>query len=101
MAAVGAAVTDRHSDPGGIHYYQPKKYKSKMLLLSTYEHMFPGETLKKQSSPILKGPHQELDDLVFISEEYKAKHISIIGTAKWLVTLGRFDITITMSTLSL
>ena len=32
-------------DPDGTHYYQPKKYISKML--STYEHMFPGETLKK------------------------------------------------------
>ena len=37
-------------DPDGTYYYQPKKYISKML--STYEHMFPGETLKKQSKPI-------------------------------------------------
>ena len=67
---------------------------------STYECIFPGEPLKKQSSPILKGDHPELDDSEFMSEEDKAKYMSMIGTAQWLVTLGRFDITITVSTLS-
>ena len=47
-------------------------------MLSTYESMFPGETLKKQSSPILKGNHPELDDLEFVSEEDKTKYMSII-----------------------
>ena len=69
-------------------------------MLSTYEHIFPGETLKKQSSPILKGDHPELDDLEFISEEEKAKYMSMISTAQWLVTLGRFVIAVAMSTLS-
>ena len=41
--------------------------------------MFPGETLKKQSSLILKRDHPELDDSEFISEEKKAKYISTIG----------------------
>ena len=41
--------------------------------LSTYECMFPGQTLKKQSSPTLKGDHPGLADLEFISEEDKAK----------------------------
>ena len=41
-------------------------------MLSTYECMFPWETLKKQSSSILKGDHQELDDLEVILEEDKA-----------------------------
>ena len=63
--------------------------------------MFPGETLKKQSSPILTVDHPELDNLEFISEEDKAKDMSMIGTAQLLVTLGRFDIAIVMSTLSL
>ena len=81
------------------HYYQLKKYVSKML--STYEHMFPGEPLKKQSSPIHKGDHPELDESEFISEEDKAKYMSMISTVQWFVTLGRFDITIAVSTLSL
>ena len=38
-------------------------------MLSTYECMFPGETLKKQSSPMPKGDHPELDDSEFVSEE--------------------------------
>ena len=69
-------------------------------MLSTYEHIFPGETVKKQSSPILRGDHAELDDLEFISEEEKAKYMSMIRTAQWLVTLGRFVIAVAMSTLS-
>ena len=90
---------DLGCDPNGTCYCQLKKYVSKIL--STYECMFPGETLKKQASPIHKGDHPELDDSEFVSEEDKAKYMSMIGTAQWLITLGRFDITITVSTLSL
>ena len=76
-----------------------KEIHSKML--SSYEQMFTGETLKNQSSLLLRGDHPELDDSEFISEEDKAKYMSMIGTAQWLVTLGRFDIAITVSTLSM
>ena len=69
-------------------------------MLFTYECMFPEETLKKESSPIIKGHHPELDDLEIISEEDKSKYMSMISTAQWIITLGRFDITIAMSTLS-
>ena len=58
------------------------------------------EALKKQSSPKLKGHHPELDDSDFVSEKEKAKNMSMISTAKWIVTGGRFDIDIAMSTLS-
>ena len=63
--------------------------------------MFPGESLKKQSSPLIMGGHPEIEDSVFVSEEEKAKSMFMIGTAQWLVTLGSFDITITISALSL
>ena len=85
-------------DPDRTCYFQLKKYISKML--STHECMCPGETLKKQSSPTLKGDHKELDDLEFISEEEKAKYMSMISTAQWLVTHGTLDIAITVSSLS-
>ena len=51
-------------DLHGKHYYQPKIYVSKMLC--TYECMFPGETLKKQSNPTLKEDHEELDEGIHI-----------------------------------
>ena len=73
-------------------------YISKML--GSFKHMFPGETLKKQSSPITKRYHRELNDSKFVSEEEKAKYMSMVGTPQWLVTLGRFDIAIVVSTLS-
>ena len=54
----------------------------------------------KQSNPIFKGDYAKLDDLEFVSEEEKAKYMSMICTAQWLVTFGRCDIATTMSTLS-
>ena len=44
--------------------------------------MSPEDSLKKESSPILKGDHPELYDMEFISEEDKVKYISMIGTAQ-------------------
>ena len=69
-------------------------------MLSTYECMFQGETLKKQSNPILKRHHPELDYSEYLLEEEKAKYMSMVATAQWLVTIRRFDIAITISTLS-
>ena len=74
-------------DPDGTLYYKPKKYIQKMV--STYEKMFPGETLKKQSSPLPSGDHPELDETDFLDEEGIAKYMSMIGAAQWLVTFGR------------
>ena len=61
--------------------------------------MFPGETLKKQSSPIHKGDHPELDYSEFIAKGEKAKHMSMISTVLWHIALGRFDVAMTMSAL--
>ena len=69
-------------------------------MLGSFKHMFPGETLKKQSSPMTKRDHPELNDSKFVSEEEKAKYMSMVGTPQWLVTRGRFDIAIAVSTLS-
>ena len=66
-------------DPIGTHYIKLKKYTSKTL--GSYECMFQGETLEKQSSPILKGDHPELDASEFVSKEDKAKYMSMISTA--------------------
>ena len=48
-------------------------------MLGSFKHMFPGETLKKQSSPIIKGDHPELNDSKFVSEEERQ------NTCPWLV----------------
>ena len=45
------------NDSDGTCYYQPKRYTGNIL--GTFKHMFPGETLKKQSRPIIKGDHPE------------------------------------------
>ena len=86
------------NDSDGTCFYQPKKYISKIL--GAFRHMFPGETLKKQSRPIIKGDRPELDDSEFVSEEEKAKNMSMVGTPQWLATLRRFAIAIAVSMLS-
>ena len=85
-------------DPDGTLYYKPKKYIQKMV--STYEKMFPGETLRKQSSPLQSADHPELDETDFLDEEGIAKYMSMVGATQWLVTLGRFDVAIAVNTLS-
>ena len=69
-------------------------------MVSTYEKMFPGETLKKQSSPLQSADHPELDETGFLDEEGTAKYMSMVGAAQWLVILGRIDVAITVNTLS-
>ena len=85
-------------DPDDTLYYKPKKYIQKMV--STYEKMFPGETLKKQSCPLQSGDHPELVETDFLDEEGIAKYMSMVGATQWLVTLGRFDVAIAVNALS-
>ena len=47
---------DLGCDSDGTCYYQPKNYILLSKMLSTYEHMFPGETLQKQSSQTYRRP---------------------------------------------
>ena len=48
-------------------------------MINTFKCLFPGETLKKQSSPIIKGDQPKLDDSEFVSEGEKATYMFMIG----------------------
>jgi hypothetical protein len=71
-------------------------YVQKML--KNYEMMF-NEKPKEASSPMVEKDHPELD----LSEELDADGIkqyqSLIGALQWLVTLGRFDILVSVATM--
>ena len=87
-----------HEDDGTF-CYAPKKYLEKMM--DGYTRMF-GEAPSSNniSSPLEKGDHPELDTSEFLDEEGQQKYQSIIGSMQWAISLGRFDLSVAIMTLS-
>jgi len=76
----------------------PWKYIEK--LLGTYECIFGAKPKQNVTSPLEKGDHPELD----MSKELDAEGIKnyqlLIGALQWSVSLGRFNITTAVMTMS-
>ena len=58
------------------------------------------EQFAKSKVPMSEDYHSELDDTPFLGPEDHAKYRSFIGSANWLITLGRFDIAYATSNLA-
>jgi hypothetical protein len=58
------------------------------------------EQFKKYSTPFSEDYHAELDTTNLCGPEEISKYRSLIGSANWLITLGRFDIAYAVNTLS-
>jgi hypothetical protein len=84
-------------DPDGSLYWGAKSYVEKML--SNFERMF-GTQPKKYSSPLDKDDSPELDMSDELNEEQTRVYQSLIGALQWCVTLGRFDIAVSVMTMS-
>jgi len=84
-------------DPDGTLYWSAKTYVTK--LLAQYERLFEGPP-KKFSSPMDKDDHPELDQSELLNENDKKIYQSLIGAAQWAITLGRFDISVGVMSLS-
>ena len=84
-------------DPDNTLVMQPKKYIEKMI--GSYERLF-GEKPKEFNSPLAKGDHPELDDTELCNEKDKAIYMSLIGSLQWLITLGRYDISCAVASMS-
>ena len=54
----------------------------------------------KKNVPLNPEYHPELDETPLISEERITHYRSLIGSANWILTLGRFDIAYALSSLS-
>lgn len=88
---------DFFRDPDGTLSYAPKKYIEKIL--ANYNLMF-NEKPKEYSSPLEKGDHPEIDTSPCLDEDGIRKYQSLIGTLQWLITLGRFDISSAVTSMS-
>ena len=58
------------------------------------------EQFAKKKTPFDDKYHPELDDSPLCPPEKISQYRSMIGSANWILTLGRFDIAYTLSTLS-
>jgi len=58
------------------------------------------QAFKSQKSPMAEEYHPEEDPTPLLSKKDISKYRSLIGTANWIITLGRFDIAYTINTLS-
>jgi hypothetical protein len=89
---------DFFRDEHGIMCMAPKKYIEKMM--STYELMFGSKPKTNVSSPLEKGDHPEIDTSDFLDPDGTQQYQSLIGAMQWAVSIGRFDITTAVMTLS-
>jgi hypothetical protein len=68
-------------------------------MLLNYEFMF-GTKPKEYSSPMIKKDNPELDNTPELDETGIKQYQALIGALQCLVTLGRFDILVSVTTMS-
>ena len=88
---------DFYRDAQGRLCISPKKYVEKMV--DSYKNMF-GSAPKQYKSPLEEGDHPELDTSEELDLDGIKKYQSLIGSLQWAVSLGRFDITTAVMTMS-
>ena len=87
---------DFYRDHDNTLAWGTRTYVKKML--TNYELMF-NEKPKEASSPMVEKDHPELDLTEELDEAGIKQYQSLIGALQWLVTLGRFDILIGVTTM--
>ena len=88
---------DFFRDPDGTLAWGASSYIKKMII--NYTTMF-GEKPKEASSPMVEKDHPELDTTEELDATGIKQYQSLIGALQWLVTFGRFDILLGVTTMS-
>ena len=84
-------------DPDGTLFWGAKSYVEKML--ANFERMFGGPP-KKYGTPLDEGDSPELDQSDLLDDEHTHIFQSLIGALQWCITLGRFDLAVSVMTMS-
>ena len=84
-------------DKDGTLYMSSQSYIKRML--ENYSRMF-GAMPYKYTSPLMKDDSPELDVSEELDHVETKKYQSLIGALQWCITLGRFDISVAVMTLS-
>jgi hypothetical protein len=77
----------------------PTKYIDK--LVKNYEKSLGMKPNTSVTSPLENGDHPEFDTSELCTTEQIAQYQSMIGTLRWIVTIGRFDINTAVVTMSI
>jgi hypothetical protein len=88
---------DFFRDPDGTLAWGAQIYVKKML--HNYEIIFEGKP-KVYTTPMAEKDHPELDTSDLLDSTSIKQYQSLIGALHWLITLGRFDIHLCVTTLS-
>jgi hypothetical protein len=89
---------DFFREEDGTLGFAPRKYIEKMVM--EYTRLFGSKPKHNVMSPLEKGDHPELDESELLDVDDIKVYQSLIGTLQWAVTLGRFDITTAVMTMS-
>jgi hypothetical protein len=71
----------------------PTTYVDK--LVKNYEKLFGMKPNTSVASPLEKGDHPEFDTSELCTAEQISQYQSMIGALQWIVTIGRFDTSLT------
>jgi hypothetical protein len=89
---------DYSRDENGVLCAAPQKYIQKME--DSYLRFFWERPNRRVTSPLDSNDHPELDDSEFLEENEIKIYQSMIGSAQWIVSIGRFDVAVHIMTLS-
>ncbi len=85
-------------DDDGTLCVEPRQYIDRMI--DSYVEMFGTKPKQTYTSPLEKGDHPELDDTCELDIEGVKKYQSLIGALQWAISIGRFDISTAVMTMS-
>ena len=89
---------DFERDDDGTLCMVPRQYIERIV--SQYERMFGSKPRTHYTSPLEKNDHPEEDSSDLLDEVGVQQYQSLIGSLQWAISLGRFDITTAVMTLS-
>jgi hypothetical protein len=69
-------------------------------VLGVLENMFDGGLFKKYSTLMTESYHLEVDDTLMSNDINHSKYRTMIGSANWVITLGRLDVSFAKNTLA-
>ncbi len=85
-------------DDDGTLVMSPTKYIGRMV--QTYERFYNSKPSTKAFSPLDQGDHPELDESELLDDDGVQQYQSLIGCLQWAISLGRFDIGVSVMSMS-
>ena len=89
---------DFEREADGTLVMSPTKYIARMV--QTYERFYGCKPSTRALSPLEPNDHPELDESELLDDEGIQQYQSLIGCLQWSISLGRFDISVAVASMS-